>query len=119
MNKTLLSMFLTAVTLACAGTADATGTLDPAAIRAAVATAQPAVSRCYDATLAQHRDASGRVVVRFTIDASGNVRGATASGMEQYPGLGACVASAVSATRFPAPTGGEVSVSYPFSFRPQ
>lgn len=119
MNKTLLSMFLTAGTLACAGAADATGTLDPSAIRATMATAQPAISRCYTATLAEHRDAAGRVVVRFTIDASGRVQGATASGMEQFAGLGACIVNAVSATRFPAPTGGEVSVSYPFALRPQ
>lgn len=76
------------------------------------------VRACYDRALARDPSLSGRVLVRFTIDASG----AVSSAEVQDSDLGdasveACIQAAARRWRFPEPAGGGiVIVTYPFVF---
>lgn len=101
-----------------AGTEKVRGELDRDVIRAVVRGHIGEVRECYDAVLARLPDARGKVVVDFTIAASGAVKQSKVASSDMTPQLGECVAQKVLAWKFPAPSGGEVAVSYPFAFEP-
>jgi TonB family protein len=72
---------------------------------------------CYDARRVRNPALSGRVSVRFVIDRSGAVSHAS-SESSSIPDaqVVACVVSTFQSLKFPAPQGGEVTVTYPFDF---
>ena len=61
---------------------------------------------------------SARVKVAITINASGNVDSASASGADSFPGLASCIGGMVRGWKFP-PSGGSTPVKVPFVFSSQ
>ena len=63
-------------------------------------------------------DKTGKVLVKFTIDAAGNVaRTKTQSTSLRHPPTENCIEEAIARVRFPALSGGALAVvHYPFSF---
>ena len=76
----------------------------------------PRIRSCYEQALASNPTLAVKVTTSFVIGADGKVTAAEASGADRS--LTACVASVVKSATFPAPSGGSVRVSYPFSFSP-
>ena len=93
----------------------ANGSLPPEVIQRVVRAHVAEVRRCYEQELKRAPDASYKLVVRFVIGATGSVTSVTTDG-NAPASLKSCVYAAVGRWSFPAPTGGVVSVSYPFVF---
>jgi TonB family protein len=94
-----------------------TGTLSKEAIRDVIHRYRMQVRYCYESQLERHPALAGKVVMRFTIAASGTVESAEVS--ESTVGndeLHRCLAQRVRSWKFPAFDGGQVKVSYPFMF---
>jgi hypothetical protein len=108
------------------GAAEPTGEMSPADVRAGVVQAMPAVKACYEKQLQKDSRLSGRMVVQFTIverEGAGRISSATIvpdqgdAGHELIsPATEHCVLTALAETRFTAPVGGPVEVSFPFVF---
>ncbi len=109
------------VGLASGGITGGSGDFDASVVRQMIARRIRAIQACYERSLRQNPNAAGRVVVRFTIQESGTVSGASAvENSTGDPGVADCVVGTVARFRFsPGPTGGSVTVSYPFVFAPQ
>ncbi len=76
------------------------------------------IRSCYERALRNNPTLSGRLEVRFTIGTSGRVTSASSSGLGAAPEVGTCVAQRIRGLVFPAPTGGSVDFSFPFTFTP-
>lgn len=99
------------------GIAHAQPALDQAAIRKAVEPHVPEIQACYEAHVAKHPDARGKVVAKIAIGTDGKVTTVAASGI--HADLETCVAARIKLWRFPAHKGpGPVAVAYPFVFTP-
>lgn len=61
----------------------------------------PGVERCYHRHLKSHADASGRVIVSFTVDPKGRARDGSAHGIAS--GVEDCIASQIARWQFPVP----------------
>jgi len=73
---------------------------------------------CYEKELLANKTLQGTVTVAFTISAQGSVGTSTASGMKNK-NVESCVASVIHDIEFPKPhDGNEVTVTYPFMFKP-
>ena len=98
--------------------ADAGSSLDKATVAASVREHLAAVTACYVAELPKHPGLSGRIIMRWTIDPSGQTR---AISVEENtlptPAVGVCLRPVIATWRFPKPTGGSVDVSFPFVFQ--
>lgn len=95
------------------------GDLSPKVIFRTVRERTPDFRSCYDDALKRRPNATGRVVVRFDITASGNVKDAIDA--EQDMGdeaMAACVGNAFRTLIFPRPNWGSVSVVFPIMFAP-
>jgi hypothetical protein len=79
-----------------------------------------AIRACYDKGRATQPDLAGRVVLRFRIDASGNVTSAESTSRTTLPSpsVVGCVASAIKSIVFPQMRGGLVVDNYPIVFAP-
>jgi TonB family protein len=100
------------------GPANVSGGLDKEIIRRIVRRHMDEVKYCYDQQLARWPGLSGKVVVRFTITASGVVDASMLRSSTVANGtLERCVVEGVRRWEFPRPlTDGMVEVSYPFLF---
>ncbi|MBZ0120643.1 MAG: TonB family protein [Sandaracinaceae bacterium] len=80
-----------------------------------------AIQSCYERELRNNPTLNGRVLVRFTIQTTGTISGATAAeNTTGSPQVGNCVVNTIRTIRFnPGPEGGAVSYAYPFVFAPQ
>ena len=80
-----------------------------------------AIQTCYERELRNNPTLAGRVLVRFTIQPTGSVSGATAQeNTTGSPAVATCVVTTISRFRFtPGPDGGSVTFAYPFVFAPQ
>jgi TonB family protein len=109
------------VGLAGGGITGGSGDFDSSTVRQMISRRIRAIQACYERALRQNPNAAGRVVVRFTIETSGTVSNASAvENSTGDPGVATCVVGTVGRFRFsPGPTGGSVTVSYPFVFAPQ
>lgn len=77
------------------------------------------IRACYKGAILRDPDVSGKIIVNFTIGASGKVtRSAIDSSSVGYPRLETCVVGRLKTWNFPKPRGGvNVGVVYPFIFR--
>jgi len=100
------------------GRPDVSGSLDKRIIRKVVNQHKREIKACYEKELAKKKGLFGKVVVKWTIDQSGNVPSAVVvSTTMNNKEVEKCLSSAISYWRFPAPRGGGlVIVSYPFVF---
>lgn len=92
------------------------GQLDPAIIHRVVRQHTSQIKACYERVLQKDPAARGQLRVQFTIGDTGAV---TAVAVERASGiveLDQCVAGVFVKLQFPPPTGGFVSVRYPFVF---
>jgi metallo-beta-lactamase class B len=97
------------------------GSLDKEVIRGVIRSHVGEVKDCYERELDKAPDLFGRVMVRFTIAASGEVTDSAleSSTIRSLP-VEACTVAAVRRWRFPKPEGGGiVIVSYPFVLVPE
>lgn len=109
------------------GTSLAEGSLEKEAIQAVLRGGTTGVSSCYEAGLATDPALQGKVVLGWTVAADGRVKAArvvqadygSPSSTAVQGQLERCLVKAISALRFPAPTGGAVEVLYPFAFSSQ
>jgi TonB family protein len=78
------------------------------------------IRHCYEQLLQRSPSASGKVKVKFTINASGRVTGAQIEQSSINDSvMKGCVTGKVVRWKFPEPRGGQaVTVSYPFVFNP-
>ncbi|MEZ4406078.1 MAG: AgmX/PglI C-terminal domain-containing protein [Polyangiales bacterium] len=94
------------------------GNLDPNAVARLIRGQLGGIRSCYERALRNNPTLSGRVEVRFTIGTSGRITSASSSGMSEAPEVGSCVVSRIRGLVFPAPEGGSVDFSFPFTFNP-
>ena len=117
LRTTLALVCLLPLASACSRPAE--GKLDEDLIRRVVQAHMPETRACYAALLASDAEASGVLVVDFTIDESGEVSDPVFHSEDLTDAaLHACVRDAVVAWKFPRPEGGHVTVTYPFLFVP-
>jgi Ca-activated chloride channel family protein len=95
------------------------GSLDRRSISLVIQRHRAAIRSVYDTALKSNPNLSGRVVVKFTIDASGAVTGASVTSSTVADAeLVKKLLEVVRRMRFdPTPGGGSVTVNYPFVFR--
>ena len=117
-QKLFTAVLTTMMTLACATAYASEGTLGKDEIRKVVRDNIHEIRTCYNAVLVKQPEAKAKLVVDFTIGGDGAVTKSSISGLEGPTSLGSCVSAAVNTWKFPAPTGGEVAVSYPFVMEP-
>ncbi len=96
------------------------GSLDRDIIRRIVRAHINELRYCYNLGLNHDPKLSGRVKVRFVIDAAGKVSSSEVVGNTiADEGVSRCVAKATTRWKFPRPPGGTVTtVTYPFIFKP-
>lgn len=104
-----------------AATATTVGTgLPPEVIQRIVRSRIAKIRYCYEKALERSATLSGKVAVKFTIDAAGAVTAATASDTTIADAeMVSCVVAAVRTLSFPQPdSGSPIVVTYPFNFAP-
>ncbi len=93
------------------------GSLAPVEVKKAIATKKDEIKACYHALLEKNKKASGKVVLRFTIDEAGAVEEAVILNETTLPDETArCIADIVKAISFPKPNGGKARITYPWEF---
>ncbi len=96
------------------------GRLPPEAIQRVVRQNMGRFRLCYQRGLDKQPGLRGRVVTRFLIVRDGTVPFAADDGSNMLDAsVTACVVRTFTALAFPEPTGGTVSVIYPFTFEPE
>jgi TonB family protein len=88
---------------------------DKAVIRSFIHANRGKLQYCYEKALLLESDLAGTVTVKFTIDASGKVTAAAASGLAK---VDACVAQVIRDIAFDKPSTGKTEVNYPLVFKP-
>lgn len=96
-----------------------TGKLDKELIQKVLNANVGEIQRCYERALIKTPSLTGQVQVEWIISLSGAVRQAR----QKSSTLGSseavsCILGSIGRWRFPRPSGGEVVVTYPFTFRP-
>jgi hypothetical protein len=91
------------------------GGVDPAIMWRAFDDASAAASRCHDSVKATPAKLSATVTLKFRIDDHGAVAKASATGV---PSLNSCIATAIKALVFDAPSNGAIEVIVKLSFSP-
>jgi hypothetical protein len=95
---------------------DVTGSLDRSIIKRYIKRNEPSIGYCYEKELLARPGIAGTVTIRFLITATGTVQSSAGEGFD--PQVASCVAGVIGRISFPAPKdGGNVAVSYPFTFR--
>lgn len=118
MRKSFTVVLTTMLTLAGATAYAGEGTLDKGEIRKVVRAHIDDIRVCYNKVLETDPEARAKLVVDFTIGSDGAVTRSSIGSLEGSAELGSCVSAAVKTWKFPAPSGGEVAVSYPFVMEP-
>lgn len=95
------------------------GNLDRDIIRRVVRSHVDDVRDCYNAGLRNNAALGGTLTIDFTIDARGRVKQSKPADGGEFddPKVAQCIADAIGGWEFPE-TGGEVTVSYPFTLDP-
>ena len=120
MKNTVIHTLLGFVALTCASPVEAAeGQLDKAQIREVIQAQLPGIRACYNQALAKDPEASGKIVIEFTIGEQGTVtHSAVAESDMKDASVPTCVSSVIASSLFPKPVGGHVVVSYPFVLEP-
>lgn len=93
--------------------------LDAATVQRVLRSHLAEVRACYDAALAEHPDAGGRMDARLEIAPSGRVTGVRITGTMTEPAVAACTERVLRGVRFPASDRTDAMVvTYPFFFAP-
>jgi TonB family protein len=97
------------------------GVFDPDIVTRQIRTRIRSIQACYERELRNNPTLNGRVLVRFNIQPTGTVSGASApENTTGSPAVAASVVNTISRFRFnPGPEGGSVTFAYPFVFAPQ
>ncbi len=94
------------------------GSLDRNVIQQVVNRNIARIQRCYERELLRQPGLSGKLVVEWIIGKDGRVtRVRVVYDSTGSSAVANCIMTAIRGWRFPAPTGGEVVVSYPFIFK--
>ncbi|HUS31860.1 MAG TPA: AgmX/PglI C-terminal domain-containing protein [Kofleriaceae bacterium] len=92
------------------------GGLDKAIMRRYIKRNIQKIQYCYEKQLLATPAIAGTLTAKFTIIENGTVSKSEANGVHKE--VASCVASVIKSIEFPKPKGGNVEVSYPFTFRP-
>ncbi|MFK7986581.1 MAG: AgmX/PglI C-terminal domain-containing protein [Sandaracinaceae bacterium] len=96
---------------------DSAGSLPREAIQNVVRDDQNGVRYCYERELAENPELAGRVVYRWIIGADGHVQSVLVESTTlENEAVERCVHQRIQRWEFPAPIGGIVIVTYPFTF---
>ncbi|MDB4929224.1 MAG: putative abductin-like protein, partial [Myxococcaceae bacterium] len=78
------------------------------------------IRACYERELRNNPTLAGRLEMNFTIGSSGRITSISAGGplASTSPPVGSCVSGRLRGLVFPAPEGGSVEFSFPFTFSP-
>jgi hypothetical protein len=97
---------------------DVDGSLDPSVIVKEIRSRIGAVKACYESGLKRNPNIGGKLTLRFDVSAVGKVTAAEieADTMKDEE-VASCIKGRVISWRFPAPSGGTASFSYPFVFQ--
>jgi len=96
-----------------------TGSLSRADIEKTVTRRAGALKSCYESELKKDNTLKGKIEVQFTIQPSGRVSAArVTTNTMSSPAVGACIVAQIQRWRFPQPSGGDVTIKYPFVFTP-
>ncbi len=93
-----------------------TGTLDSSSVRDTISRYSSRIQRCYERQLKVNSNASGKVIVNFTVGRAGRVTQSKSTTDSVGGGVGSCVAQVIKGLRFPRPKGGEVMINKTFVF---
>jgi hypothetical protein len=77
------------------------------------------VWKCYEAELARSPGLEMTVTADFRVRSDGTVADASGAGPATNPGLLTCVLGKLRGWKFPKPSGGVATVSYPWKFKPK
>lgn len=96
------------------------GGIDASAVEEGIAPHRDAITKCWEAALAERPHLRGKVLVKFKINRDGSVsETSTKSTSLRHPATEECVNQRVAEAKFPAlATGSYAIVSYPFVFPP-
>jgi hypothetical protein len=93
------------------------GGLDPELVRRVIKSHRDQIRYCYELELARNASLAGKLAVKFTIGAEGEVVSSqVADTTLSSADLNRCVTGRVQSWVFPKPKGGVVNVRYPFVF---
>lgn len=93
------------------------GSIAPVDVKKALQTKRDEIKACYHSLLEKNKKASGKVVLRFTIDESGAVEEAVIMNDTTLPtDTAQCIADVVKTIQFPKPQGGKARITYPWEF---
>ncbi len=96
-----------------------TGALSRADIEKTVNRRAGALKSCYESELKKDNTLKGKIEVQFTIQPSGRVSVArVTTNTMNSTAVGSCIVAQIQRWRFPQPSGGDVTVKYPFVFTP-
>lgn len=95
------------------------GTIDRAAVQRVILSHQGQIAACYERALLRDPGLAGRVVMAWSITPSGGV-GNVSVGQSSLSNsaVTSCISAAIRGWRFPQPSGGSVTVTFPYVFRP-
>lgn len=93
------------------------GTLAPVDVKKALVARKEDVKACYHALLEKNNKASGKVVLRFTVGEEGAVEEVvTMNGTTLPDETAKCIGDVVKSIKFPKPSGGKATITYPWEF---
>jgi len=93
-------------------------TLDPAIIRRVLRQHLNEVRYCYERALQQKPTLAGRVTLKFEIGKGGTVTSCSVQQHLNDQAVGDCMCARLRGWRFPAPEGGNTTVTYTWTFQP-
>ncbi|HEY0133910.1 MAG TPA: AgmX/PglI C-terminal domain-containing protein [Nannocystis sp.] len=120
MKNTIIHTLLGFVALTCTTPASAAeGQLDKDQISGVVKAHISEIRACYNQALSKDPQASGKIVIDFTIGDKGTVtKTAVAESSMKDAAVPTCMSAAIEGWLFPKPDGGSVEVTYPFVLEP-
>ncbi|MBU1068790.1 TonB family protein [Myxococcota bacterium] len=95
------------------------GNIDPNAVRAVIRAHRNEAHYCYVRALQKDPRVAGTVKLKFEIQKGGRVTSCTVVQNLSDPDVGNCLAARLKRWRFPEPTDGSVTVTYPWIFEPK
>lgn len=93
------------------------GSIAPVEVKKAITEHRAEFKACYHSLLEKDKKASGKVVLRFTIDEEGKVEETVILNETSLPNETAnCIADIVKTITFAKPSGGKARITYPWEF---